>query len=358
MLMTSAKKLHDRQPAAAERIDYLDAAKGIFIIFIIMGHHLLGADSFVRYLYSMGVTPFFLITGFLCAYKNEWEQPMGKNAAKKVRKLLYPFLTFSVIILLWNVLYYKVVFTDQVPEHSFRAMLIYTVSTYGYNALWYLPCVFWGTLLFFALRRTKHHDLLWAVLTLGFLTFYFLFDKKLTGLGIVSKIYCYLFRVGAATVLLYGGSLLFRVFRSMNKSRENLLLLICAAFSAVIAVLYQLYPEQFPVANLAAHRIGNPYVYCLTAVSNTTVILLLCKKLLKRSRVLTYFGRNSLVLMALHMDVTGRIGWWIFPKLHISFGETVNSIIVIALELLMFPVIITVINKWFPFILSPKKVKN
>ena len=72
--MTSAKKLHDRQPAAADRIDYLDAAKGIFIIFIIMGHHLLGADSFVRYLYSMGVTPFFLITGFLCAYKNEWER--------------------------------------------------------------------------------------------------------------------------------------------------------------------------------------------------------------------------------------------------------------------------------------------
>ena len=352
--MTSARTLPARQPAA-ERIDYLDAAKGIFIIFIIAGHRLLGADSVVRYLYSMGVAPFFLITGFLSAYKKEWEEPLGKTAAKKARKLLYPFVTFSVINLLWNVLYYKVVFTTQIPENSFRTMLLYTVTTYGYNALWYLPCVFCGTLLFFALRRTKHHDLLWAVLAVGFLVFYILFDKKLTGLGIISYIYCYLFRIVAATVILYGGSLLFRVFRNLNKTRENLLLLICAAFSAVIAVLYQLYPEQFTIANLAVHRMGNPYVYFVTAASNTTVILLLCKKLLKRSRVLTYFGRNSLVLMALHMDVTGRIAWWIFPKLHLDLGQTVNSIIVIGLELVMFPVIITVLNKCFPFVLSPEK---
>lgn len=42
----------------SDRIDYLDSAKGIFIIFIMMGHHLLGVDPFRRYLYSMGVTPF------------------------------------------------------------------------------------------------------------------------------------------------------------------------------------------------------------------------------------------------------------------------------------------------------------
>ena len=356
--MTSVRTLSHQQPAAADRIEYLDAAKGIFIIFVMALHHLLGADNVVRYLYSMGVTPFFLITGFLCAYRREWERPFGKTVVRKMQKLLYPFLTFSIINLLWNILYYQVVFTSQVPEYSIPQMLLYTVSTYAYNALWYLPCVFWGTLLFFALRRLKHHGLVWAVFAVGILVVYILFDKKLTGLGLVSYLYSYLFRSAAAAVFLYAGSLLFAIFRNLNKSWEALLLLICGVISAVIAVLYQLYPEQFPTANLAVHRIGNPYVYYLAAVSNTTVILLLCRRFLKRSRVLTYFGRNSLILMALHMDVTAKIAWWVFPKLHIDFGEMINSIIVIALELLMFPVIITVINRWFPFVLTPKKVKN
>ena len=355
MLMTTTTSLRDQRSAPSDRIDYLDAAKGIFILWIMTEHHLLGAESVVRYLYSMGVPSFFLISGFLYAYKREWEQPFGKFGVRKVQKLLYPFLTFSVINILWYLLYYKVLYPSAVPEYGLKKILLHTVSTYGYNALWYLPCVFWGTLLFFALRRVKHHDLIWAVSSVCLVVFYVLFDKKLTGLGFVSYAYCYLFRVSVATVLIYAGSVLFSMFKNMNKTQENLLFLISTVVAVIVAVLYQLYPEHFPIANIAAHRMGNPYVYYLAAISGTIVILLICKKLLGRSRVLSYFGRNSLILMALHMDVTIRIAWWLFPKLPIDFGETINSLIVIGMELLMFVVIIPIINRCFPFILTPKK---
>ena len=353
--MTAIRTVSDQRPAAAERIDYLDAAKGIFIIFIIMGHHLLGAEQFIRWLYSMGVTPFFLITGFLCAYRKEWEQPWGKVFAKKARKLLYPFLTFSVITLLWNVLWYEVIFTSQVPEYSMRKMILYTVTTYGYNALWYLPCALWGSLAFFALRKQKHHSKIWAAFSLCLVVFYVLFDEKLTGLGFVSYVYCYLFRVSLAAVFIYAGSALFELLRKMNKRQENLLLLICAAVSLIIAVLYQLYPQHFPIANIAAHRMGNPYVYYLAAVSNTLVILLLCRKFPGGNKALKWCGRNSLILMALHMDVTIRIAWWTYPKFHVDFGPVVNSLIVIGMELLMFVIIVPLITRCFPFILSPKR---
>ena len=74
--------------------------------------------------------------------------------------------------------------------------------------------------------------------------------------------------------------------------------------------------------------------------------------------MLAYFGRHSLILMALHMDVTIKTGWWIFPKLSVDFGEAINSVIVIALELVMFPVIITVLNRYFPFILRYPRRKQ
>jgi len=337
---------------AADRIEYLDAAKGIFIIFIVMVHHLLGADSLVRYLYSMGVTPFFLISGFLYAYKKEWEQPFDRIFIKHIKKFMYPFLTFSIINLTWNVLYYQVVFPSAEPPYSMKKMFLYTVSTYGYNALWYLPCVFWGTLLFFAIRRRRYHGPVLAAFALGLMVFYILFDKRLEGLGFISYLYCYLLRIAVAVVFLYGGSLLYRVFRALDRTREKLLLYGCLAVSAVIAALYWLYPEAFPVANLAVHRLGNPYVYYLASVSNTTVILLLCKKFLFRSRLLTFFGRNSLILMALHMDVTIRIAWVIFPQLPMDFGDRINSLIIIAMELVMFLVIIPILNRFFPFVVK------
>lgn len=355
--MKSAMTLQPQQPAA-DRVDYLDAAKGVFILTIMTEHHLRGADSVARYLYSMGVPSFLLISGFLYAYKKEWERPYGKTCVKKIENLLYPYFTFSAIILLWNLVYYKVISPYEVPEISFQKMFLYSVSTYGYHAVWYLPTALWGTLVFLALRRIKHHAWIWAVFSVALVAFYVLFDKKLTGLGLISYIYCYLFRISVAVVLIYGGSLLFSVFQKMSKNQENLLLLICTGFSVVVAVLYQICPEQFDYANVAVHRMGNPYFYFPAAFSNTIVVLLLCKKLPGRKRLLSYFGRNSLILMALHMDVTIRIAWWIFPKFHIDFGEVINSLIVIGMELLMFPAIIILIHKLFPFILSPRKAAS
>lgn len=356
--MKSPMTLRGRQNAASDRIDYLDAAKGFFILTIITEHHLNGAEWVNRYLYSMGVPSFFLISGFLYAYKKEWEKPFGKTCVRKFQNLLYPYVTFSVINLLWHLLYYKVISPGEVPSNNLEEMLRFTLTTYGYNALWYLPIALWGTLVFLALRRVKHHGWIWAAFSLGLVVFYVLFDKKLTGLGLISYIYCYLFRISVAVVLIYAGSALFTVFRNMNRTQENLLLLICAVFSAVVAVLYQLYPEQFDYANVAVHRMGNPYVYFPAAISNTIVVMLLCKKLPGRKRLLSYFGRNSLILMALHMDVTIRFAWWLYPKFHVDFGELINSLLVIGMELLMFPVIITVINIGFPFLLSPGKVAN
>lgn len=358
MIMKPAITLRDRQSDVAGRIEYLDAAKGIFILLIMTEHHLSGAEWVNRYLYSMGVPSFFLISGFLYARKKEWERPFGKTCVRKMQSLLYPYFTFSIIILLWNLVYYKVVSPFGVPEIGFQKMFLYAVSTYGYHAVWYLPTALWGTLAFLALRRAKRHGLIWAVFSVALVAFYVLFDKSLTGLGLISYIYCYLFRISVAVVLIYAGSVLFSVFHNMNKTQENLLLTICTVFSIVVAVLYKRYPEHFDYANVAVHRMGNPYIYFPAAISNTVVVLLLCRKFLGRSKVLAYFGRNSLILMGLHMDVTIRIAQWIYPKFHVDFGEVINSLIIIGMELLMFPVIITLIHKLFPFVLSPGRRAN
>lgn len=358
--MEWARSQEDKNRIPSDRIDYLDAAKGISILLIVISHHLNGWDLAKNILCSFRITPFILISGFLYAYKNEWEKPFRSIVFRSAQRLLYPFVTFSAINLIWNVLYYKVVFPTAIPEFSIKEMLIYTLTTYGYNALWYLPLIFWATLLFMAIRKTNHHHLICIVSSIALIVFYILFDKQLTGRGLVSYIYCYTFRVMIATVFLYVGYVLFFVLKNLNEKQENLLLISCVIVFAIIAALYRFYPEQFPIVNLAAHRLGNPYVYYLTSIAASVVIILICKKYLGANAVLRYFGKNSLIVMALHMDVTVRIAWWILSKLQLNYGEVVNSWLVIGMELIMMIPIITVMNRWFPFLINlpVRKVKK
>ena len=340
-----------------ERLDHLDAVRGLCVLLIVIEHHLLDADFVVRYLCSFSLPPFFLISGYLYAHKKEWERPFKAIAAKNIRRLMYPFVTFSIINLIWHLLYYKVVFRTTVPDSvTLPELLLYSVTTYGYNALWYLPAMLFGTLLFFAIRKQKHHRLIWAVSAVLIIVLYILFDKKLSGHGIFSYIYCYLFRSTMAMIFIYAGHLLYELLPRIRGKRETFVLTVSALLSGGIMLLYLFAPAHFPIVNLSAHRLGNPYFYYLSAIAPAMVMFLLCRRFAKPKGLLAFFGRNSLIIMATHMDILVRIAWYIVAKLQLNFGETVNSLIVIALELAMVPVIVPVIHRFFPFILKfPQK---
>ena len=345
---------------SGSRLDYLDSVRGLCVLFIVIEHHLLGADFIRNCLYSFSLTVFFLISGFLYAHKLEWEQPLGSFLKKNLMRIVYPYCTLSIVNLIWNVLYYKVVFPTAVPDfYSLSEMLLYSVTTYGYNALWYLPCMFWGALLFALVRKQKHHRLIWAVCAVFIILFYILFNDALSGHGLLSYVYSYLFRCYMAMIFLYAGHLLYDVLRKLKGQRELIVLIGSLMVSGVLMALYQLCPEQFPIVNLAAHRLGNPYVYYLAALAPALAIFILCRRYRMGSGLLAYFGRNSLIVMALHMDIFVRIAWYVVAKLGIALGETGNSILVILMELAMAPVFIYFINRFFPFLIKPpRKAKN
>lgn len=337
--------------AKQDRLDYLDALKGLSVIMIVVEHHLLDVEFVKHYLCSFSLTPFFLVSGFLYAIKREWELPFRDIAVKNARRLLYPYFTFSAINLLWNVLYYKVAFPSAEPDlYSLREMLLYTVTTYGYNALWFLPCTFFGTLLFAAIRKSRHHKLIWGISAIFLLVFYILFNEPLSGNGLVSYLYCYLFRSAIAMVFLYAGHGLHDLLPRLTQKQEAGLLRICLLCSGIIMLLYLLAPEHVPMVNLAAHHLGNPYLYYLSALAPSVALLLLLRRYANRKSIAAYFGRNSLVIMAMHMDVFVKIGWYAVSKLSLGFGDTISSMIVISLELIMAPVFIMVINRYFPFL--------
>lgn len=80
-----------------ERIAYMDAARGLAILCVVLGH-LYPGDGIVQYISSFHVPVFFILSGLLMAARDGWKtQRLTEFAAKKAKRLLYPYATFSAL---------------------------------------------------------------------------------------------------------------------------------------------------------------------------------------------------------------------------------------------------------------------
>ena len=80
-----------------ERIAYVDAARGLAILCVVLGH-LYPGDGVVQYISSFHVPIFFILSGLLMAARDGWKtQRLTEFAAKKAKRLLYPYATISAL---------------------------------------------------------------------------------------------------------------------------------------------------------------------------------------------------------------------------------------------------------------------
>lgn len=102
------KMLNEMKKKEATRIEWLDNAKGIGIILVVIGHSLITkiksdyfiADWAFRYIYSFHMAFFLFISGVI--FSNAKERYFTYNTLdylkKKFRSLLVPYFSYSLII--------------------------------------------------------------------------------------------------------------------------------------------------------------------------------------------------------------------------------------------------------------------
>ena len=129
-----------------ERIEWIDVAKGIGIVLVIMGHTF--ALKYSQVLYTFHMPLFFFLSGlFVKQYKNFYEL-----LEKSCQKILRPWFVMILISLM-------VVITIPEWRHilSLKGILVefYTANTNltQNSSLWYLVCFFVVTLLFYPLDK-------------------------------------------------------------------------------------------------------------------------------------------------------------------------------------------------------------
>lgn len=266
----------------SKRIEFIDLAKGICIILVVMGH--CGCPINIPGYEIVRMPLYFILSGLFFKDYGGFINLL----VKKANKLLVPFIFFY---LLGCVCYYALKwFAPSLLVTSAEGILdVFNNRQFFNGPIWFLLCLFWCNLIFCLLSLYVRSDL-WRVAStciigavgwyLGhidiFLPLYF--DVALTALPFFVFGY-YLKR----TNLLYPNGL----------DRYNLLF---ALLLWGIAYLITLFADQR--LSLHFNKIVGWTTY-VVAILSVMSILFLCKAV-KRLPFVSYVGRYSIVLLCVH----------------------------------------------------------
>lgn len=250
-----------------ERIAYVDAARGLAILCVVLGH-LYPGDGIVQYISSFHVPVFFILSGLLMAARDGWKaQRLTEFAAKK----------------------------------AMMRQLTATLLGEGIDALWFLSALFLAEVAFKIVMSFKRRELriaaflCMAVGTAGF-SYLGLGAVQREGLAQILSLANVVSRALVGCILIGMGYGYGRVRARVRLSRAAQYGLMAAAFALNLALF------RFNAVDLHYFLIGNPALYYANAAAGSYALMKLCELAFAENRFLRFWGRNSTVVFATHLN--------------------------------------------------------
>ena len=352
-----------------ERIAYVDAAKGLSILMIALGHITKLGNPVDLWMSSFKVSIFYIISGFLMCYSGSVKKRNFKEFAGRLLKSLgIPYISFSIIGTLFKT---ACVYLKHKPSHrvieTFWDYFYDSIFLKGVNSMWFIPTLFIGEIIFFwILRSPKVIKVLYAAAGL--------FAIQL------SAITSSLFMAGGVLEMPQGYAL------------ENVIKLLNAVFKGVSAacflgagyIIYIFYSRlkepgikllagiPLSIFNLVLSQINTgvdfnqmkegtyPALFYICGITGSVGAILVLDFITAYARLnfLDYWGRNSLVVMCTHtvlgMRTVAYEGWKKVAFIPNTAGlEYICECLVVLAILLMIEYSITeIINSRFPFLIG------
>lgn len=340
-----------------KRISYIDMAKGIGIILVVFGHFGFVSESLLTWIMSFHMPLFFILSGMLLSHTHADRHNMSTFLQKKAKNILIPYFSFSFLSILFSGILDFASFKTYLPN-----ALIQTIFFYGISVLWFLPALFFGETIFLWIR--KHASLrmtaficLCACLITIFSVNAYHYHYPLDFANTLSIWGAYLIavfvRTGIAVTFLSIGYFVQHIFFQKEYSTGTYL------FSAILFLILNLFLAfkngKVDLNNLIFH---NYLLYFTAAFCGSMAIICLCIAL-PACRPLLYTGKNSLIIMATHMNCRFLGICYAIGNLILSILPTVGTlgyqIIVILCMTALEALAIYGINHYAPFLLGRTK---
>ena len=134
-----------------ERIGYYDVARGLGIIFVVIGHIDTFYMPFRQYVISFHMALFLIVSGMLMLETGEAERFYWRTAGKKFCRIMIPYFLFSFLSIGIEVV--RIWSNDSFNIPHLRSLLITTLTMQGISVMWFLPTLFLSELIFLAVRK-------------------------------------------------------------------------------------------------------------------------------------------------------------------------------------------------------------
>lgn len=371
------EKVFDLEDSMSERkrIYYFDLAKGIGILLVVMGHLEYISMELRYFIASFHMPMFFVISGMLMYLSGEENKEPAAFVKGKLYRIGMPYLSYSILyLLIETALFYLK------GEGSFANLFqdaYLSLCLYGISVLWFLPAMFFGLLIFFFLRKNFSHKLtILAVCVLTAISYFLTLGldhlNLLYGMNfwfyLVDHFLAMILRSFFAAFYLAAGYYLFFAFR---KYRDTKVIRTVNAVKPVLAVLILASIAYLSQVNGAVDLhfliFANPFLYLYDSLGGSVAVILLCRWLEKYAqtvpgKVVCYYGKNSLTVMATHINsyvLYVAIIISLFLSKYITRAKnyifcTMILVIVFAAEFF----VIELINRYLPFFAGSRRSKN
>ena len=330
-----------------KRINWVDQLKGFSIILVVYGHNLPAIDIYID---SFRIPLFFCIAGFF--------HPKGSFTfwviQKRAKQILIPYFLWSFLLFMfWFFIGRKygdsVSLNLSVSKNFFG--IFFAQGGHDYMnwgiTMWFLPAIFVSFLLFGFVRKFKkiiHQILILLFLvTLGFLIPE-IFNVK----------FLWSFDVALVSLLFYALGFYTKDFLFFNeKIRNEFVILILLLFCYVLCAIN--FSEN---VDMFRSNYGNIFFFIINAMSGISFWVLFFRRL-KKIKFLTFFGKNTIPVLALHIRTLTVIKLFLlvfFGTKVFNFNEFEKVVLVIVQLSLLYPTIL-LINKYAPILNGKIKIK-
>jgi fucose 4-O-acetylase-like acetyltransferase len=298
------------------RINYIDVARGIGIILVVLTHAGIDKLNIIDY-FQM---PLFI---FLSGYTFNVSNSFKIILKKKIKRLYIPFVVASFTFLIFHNLLYKIHFYSSF--YTLNNYLIKSLKILSFDMAEKLlaPAWFLFTLFFITILFKIIYDLFDKILCKNNflnannnLIFIFYLILAIVGIFLTNKeitfVYsnCYAINVIlTSAIFFYIGWYLKNTNINLKKVNKYLpmLVLILSFIIIVIAKLKFRYTADFRV-----NYFSNYYLFLPTALAGIYVIIVISKFIQKYGnlfkKVLTYLGQNTIIIFLLHLTSFKIIG--------------------------------------------------
>lgn len=332
-----------------KRVEYIDIAKLLGIICVIMGHTVSSDTLVKRILYAFHMPLFFILSGMVTKPILKWNtNNLKAYVEKKLRTIILPYF-------IWGLIYSPLSFKSVAQiAYGTRETLILANSL---TSLWFLPVTFLAVIL--------------AETVIGFLHDY---KAKYWIIGASASVFLLLAfiiphnaKYGApfgcdialvATAMLLLGHILRHFLDCLKKASYIIPVLLISL--AVFCICVQFSTSNVGYVLMANAEYGNPLWFLLNAISGSLFVIALSfgiAQLPIHKKMLLYIGQRTLGIFVVHKPIV-ELGRKIATKIGLDYNHPIALVSITLCTLIISVITVYLIEKIIPEIIGLRSRKE